>query len=389
MPDQPTIHNQNIRQNYSAAELLKILSRKGLITPDTNPADFILKQQQDPDLPFYLKILAGIGAFIASICFIGFLVAADIIGFNNEIEALVWGGLFIGAALSIYRMMGTNHSLKQSFFLQTSFALIAAGKLLFIFGIAEFLDWDGWAINFAALMITAITYPMYRLSIERFLSCTGVLVSVLLNILWNDNLGISKDILYNSFFAIQLGFAAFLLTYPKIKPGIAPLAQALVVSLCISVLFLSSHAEFGYLDDRIFVAPVAVNILLAATLIALMIWAAGGLDKLKREPVLLGAAGAILLGLLSVPGVILAIGLMIFGYAHHDRLYTLLGALLLPLFLGLYYYNLDITLLQKSTILISSGVILLAGKFYLKLKGWDQDPRHLSENSGQGDATCG
>ncbi|WP_419904822.1 DUF4401 domain-containing protein [Kiloniella sp.] len=389
MPDQPAIYNENSRQNFTAAELLKALGKKGLITSDTDLADFIIKQQQDPDLPFYLKILAGIGAFIASICFIGFLMVADIIGFNNEFEALVWGGLFIGAALSIYRVMGTNHSLKQSFFLQTSFALIAAGKLLFIFGIAELLDGDGWGINLAALMITALTYPMYRLSIERFLSCTGVLVSVLLNILWNDNLGLSKDILYNSFFAIQLGLAAFLLINPRTRPGMAPLAQALVVSLCISVLFLSSHAEFGYLDDRVVIAPVIVNILLATALIALMVWAVGGLDKLKREPILLGITGAILLGLLSVPGVILAIGLMIFGYARHDRLYTLLGALLLPVFLCLYYYNLDITLLQKSGILISSGVILLAGKFYLKLKGWDQNPLHLSDETGQGDATCG
>ena len=300
---------------------------------------------------------------------------------------MIWGALFIGAAISIYRVMGTNHSLKQSFFLQASFALIATGKLLFLFGATEWLGGDSWGINLAAFVITAVTYPIYRLSIERFLSCCFVLISILLNILWNDHLGLSKDILFNGFFALQLGAAAFLLINPKVRPGYTPIAQALVISLCASVLFLSSHAEFGYLDDRIIIMPFVVNILLGLALIALIAWASGGRETLKREPILLSVTGAVLLGLLSAPGAILAIGLMIFGYARHERLYTLLGALLLPVFLCLYYYNLDITLMQKSGVLISSGVILLAGKFYLTLKGWDQDPKQLSERE-QGNLTC-
>ena len=56
---------------------------------------------------------------------------------------------------------------------------------------------------------------------------------------------------------------------------------------------------------------------------------------------------------------------LIIGYARHDKLLLVLGALLMPAFLWLYYYSLDFSLLTKSLILTGSGVILLAGHFYL------------------------
>ena len=79
----------------------------------------------------------------------------------------------------------------------------------------------------------------------------------------------------------------------------------------------------------------------------------------------LASLGAVLLAVVSAPGVLLAIGLMILGYANHERLLLVLGAVLMPAFLCLYYYNLDVSLLNKSMILTVSGVILLAGRFYM------------------------
>jgi uncharacterized membrane protein len=59
---------------------------------------------------------------------------------------------------------------------------------------------------------------------------------------------------------------------------------------------------------------------------------------------------------------------MIFGYAKQDKLILITGAVLMPVFIFLYYYNLDINFLVKSGILIGSGAILLAGYGYMAVR---------------------
>ena len=94
--------------------------------------------------------------------------------------------------------------------------------------------------------------------------------------------------------------------------------------------------------------------------------------KLKTQPLLLASMGALLLGLIAAPGILLAIMLMVLGYARHERLLLATGVVLIPVFLFLYYYQLDLSLLQKSAALAGSGALLLAGRFYLRRRGWDK-----------------
>lgn len=99
----------------------------------------------------------------------------------------------------------------------------------------------------------------------------------------------------------------------------------------------------------------------------------GNVKQIRTKPFLLASVGAIFLGILSAPGILLAIGLMVLGYARYSRFIIIIGASLVPIFLFLYYYNLDISLLQKSGVLVSSGILLLIGRFYLNYRGWDKE----------------
>ena len=62
-------------------------------------------------------------------------------------------------------------------------------------------------------------------------------------------------------------------------------------------------------------------------------------------------------------------------YARHERPLLATGAMLIPVFLFFYYYQLDLSLLQKSAALAGSGALLLAGRFYLRRRGWDKAGR--------------
>ncbi|MEM7020299.1 MAG: DUF4401 domain-containing protein, partial [Pseudomonadota bacterium] len=58
--------------------------------------------------------------------------------------------------------------------------------------------------------------------------------------------------------------------------------------------------------------------------------------------------------------------------ARHDRVLLWLGGLFMPVFLVFYYYNLDLSLMAKSAVLAGSGILLLAGSFYVRFRQWDR-----------------
>ena len=120
------------------------------------------------------------------------------------------------------------------------------------------------------------------------------------------------------------------------------------------------------------ISPYFASAVLTGGLIALFGWVAGAMAKLRTQPLLLASTGAALLGLIAAPGMLLAIMLLVLGYARHERPLLATGVALIPIFLFLYYYQLDLSLLQKSAALAGSGALLLAGRFYLRRRGWDK-----------------
>ena len=357
----------NHMTTHSASAMLDVLGGNGHIDDRADIEAFVLARQGEIELPLYLRVLIGVGAALSSVCFIGVLLAAGIVEFSHAASLFIWGLVFMAAAIGLQRLSGTAPTVAGSFFLQTSFAAMAAGKVLFVFGFDTYFN-SGWGVSLGTLMVSAATYHVYRMSIDRFLSSFAVLISVLLNIAWDYTVEEPRELLFNGFFLAQLACAAVLLTHGRISRDYLPVAYAFAFSLCTTVLYIAASQRLGFWQDLETLNPIFMNALLAGGLIALFAWAAGGIDSLKRQPLIVASAGAVLLGTVSAPGVLLSIGLMILGYARHDKLLLTLGALLLPAFLWLYYYNLDVSLLTKSLILTGSGVILLAGRVYLASK---------------------
>ncbi len=362
MPEYMSAHN--------AEDLLEALSEKGFAEgKEQDLKSFVLEQQEGKELPLYIRALVGVGAFIASLC----LIALMAIGFDiDETEGfLVVGLLFIALAISLIRFGGDGVTIKHSFMMQSSFALMAAGKALFVFAIVMIFE-SAWAGTLAILTVTVATYHVYRMSIDRFLSTYAVLFSIHINVLWIGDVPASKAIFFNLFVGVELLLAAILIWSAKVRRDYIPVTYALLFSLCTAASFLASRAEFAFVMDEEVIAPYFTSLLFTIALSATIVWIAGGLSKLKSEAVLLGCLGAIILGVLSAPGVLLAIILMVLGYGKHEKIMIAMGALLLPLFLYHYYYNLDVSLLEKSGVLVGSGLLLLAARFYISFRKWDK-----------------
>lgn len=360
MPDRP---------QPSAADLLAAWERDGLIPPEARPAltAELLRDRGEAGLPLHLKILVGIGAVLAALCFIGFLFAAGLVDFEARAALIVWGLLFIGLGLLLGRPRPAGGLVRDSFVQQSAFCVVALGKLLFVMGAAQLLEGrEGWGIALAALAVTAATWPLYRLSLDRFLSAFATLVAFQLNIVLDG--GPATAPMLDLFVGVQLVVGAVLLTHARVGRDWLPLAYALAAALGWTVLFLAAQAEFGRFGYRFVLSLTVIDGLLTAGLLALIVWAAGGFRHMAREPVAVAGLGALALGGVSAPGLILAIGLMILGHARHDRPLLVGGGLLLPVFLWLYYYNIDVDLLTKAGLLAASGAVLLAGWGYVSLR---------------------
>lgn len=291
------------RSQMNAGRLIKSLTEKGFINNPKEVEGFVVSQQEDKELPLYMRALVGVGAFIASLCFIGFLFAANIINYSQEVVFVFWGFIFMLGAVGLQKISGEDNSIKHSFFMQTSFSLMAVGKTLFVWGMVDIFN-SRWGATIALFVVSIATYHVYRMSIDRFLSSFATLFSFLVNILWgDDSIGV-REVLFNGFFLLQLLGAAVLVTNIKIKRDYIPLAYGFVFSLCVSTLFLASYTKFGYWQQKELIPMLFVNMLLASSLIVAIGWIAGGLEKLKSEPLFVASIGAVFLGAISVPGLI-------------------------------------------------------------------------------------
>ncbi|MBX9696706.1 MAG: DUF4401 domain-containing protein, partial [Alphaproteobacteria bacterium] len=67
----------------------------------------------------------------------------------------------------------------------------------------------------------------------------------------------------------------------------------------------------------------------------------------------------------NVSEILLCMLVLVVGYARREAILFWMGLVFLPVFIILYYYDVEMTLLAKSFSLMGTGLVLLAGKFYM------------------------
>ncbi|MCZ4279866.1 DUF4401 domain-containing protein [Kiloniella laminariae] len=376
------------KDRLSVASLFTQLQQQKLLGPAPRLESFVRQRQTAPELPFYIKLLAAVGTAIASFFFFAFISIIEIIDFDSPAQLAGSGILLVAAAFALLPLSrsaagqapdqtrgqtrGQTQSIRHTFCLQSSFTLLAVGQSFLLFCIFSWADENLWVVNFFALLMVGVTCFFYPQSLYRYLAPLAVLIGFHGNILQNLSPDSYLAWVYNGFLLLNLLAAAFLLGYSKTSAALMPLSQALVASLCLGVVLIALPDFDPPSDEATLIISRFLTLLLGLALLTLICWAAGGVKALHHRAIQFALFGALLLTTLTSPGLLLSLCLLILGYAAHLRLFSLMGAVFLPFFIWIYYYNLDLTLLEKSVVLIGSGLILLAGYFYLRFKGWHQ-----------------
>jgi hypothetical protein len=367
--------------SLSTQQLLDTLENKHVLNNEqvSQIKDYLLNSYKPP-ISLYIKNLLNIGAFFSALFLIAFILSLlgslRLIG-ENAPSLMIWGAIFIGIAFFIHN---NNHqddenSFSNLFNVQFSLIFMMSGKLLFIFGFFMIFDRShhlnmvnlGWILSFIILLLTLLTYPFYKIFIDRFLSIFALLISVTFTIYHEHHI-----VLMNLFFIAQVVAMIFFLINNHLKDVLA-IVYALVCSLCWMTLFMVidktplTPSLHGLLKpDMVYISMI--NIGLSLGLMVSIAYVASISKKLELEPLIIAIMGAIALGFLSATGILLALILLVLGRAKYDHFLYILGGLFLGIFLFFYYYSLSLTLAYKSAILVGSGILLLIGSWYVKSK---------------------
>lgn len=333
-----------------SAALWRQLQQAGLVTgemPVPNPDD------QPPAL--FLRVLLGASGWLSAVFFCVF-IAAFFVSFLSQADTM-WGVGVVLCALSIW----ISRMAKIPLFVeQFIFACSLAGQVFIVYGIWE-SSASGQLAAAALLILELILFASMGVRSQRatavFLACAALLwllgqhawlyaqpvLSAAAAWLWLNRLRLYKGAAY-------------------LQPASIGLTLALCATIFIALLANSTELTWLRLAPSNWHTQVWVAAALSSLVCLFLAWQL--IQRSVQQPQLRTIALLVSIGIslisLKMPGLAPLCLLLCIGVAlAHTRLIWL-NLVCLTLYLLLYYYSLNNSLLYKSILLCTSGALLLS-----------------------------
>ncbi len=342
----------------SMQQLITQLSAEQLLAEDAQAKiEAILSEQEagasniQTSTPWYIHVLMGLAAWLGASFMLTFLMALIS---DSDITMLITGLLLCTAGVALRSRL--SHS---TFFWQLAFVISLAGQALFLMSVGNQVD-ELVVIVLAMIALELLLIVFYRDILHRILSTLLIILGVV--VLLGD-FELLEGI--HGLIALLAGGALFLWTNEarwmarNLDHFTRPIGFAFVVglfALLSASLFAESEIKFWWLS-----AIALWAILLVQTYILLKPSTMTSSSKL----ILLGGICFLLLPALQTPGILAALSILLLGVQRGNRLLLGLAILFLATFISGFYYQLDLTLLVKSLVLISTGLLLFAIRYNL------------------------
>ena len=210
----------------------------------------------------------------------------------------------------------------------------------------------------APMLVTALVYPFFRQEIDRFLSPLFSLMYLFVSTITLFTEPIMHDYVVKLILLVEMCALIAIFFHPKTKYMFIPLAYAIATSLIAQATF--HHFFSGSLH-----AKFLGSVIMGSGLLTSIYLINRDKKKLAPEQGILITAAIALLVYFNVSEILLSLLIVTLGYARRETLLFWAGLAFLPQFIFIYYYGVQMTLLAKSLSLMGTGLVLLAGKFYM------------------------
>ncbi|MFQ5401616.1 MAG: DUF4401 domain-containing protein [Anaerolineae bacterium] len=311
-------------------------------------------EKKEAGSPWYVRLFAGLSAWIAAVFFISFLFEADIL--QNEESGMVLGLLFCAIAVGLNRRGPRN-----GFWGQLGLALSLSGQVLFIMGLGRLWD-EVVPVALALISLEILLIWAYQDRLHRFIATVVVTGAILTMIVDTE----FYEAVHLLILALAAGvFLRFRRESDLLVSGWDELARPLGYGAAVSllgVLILPLVEEFDVQWWWITAVLLLVVLLFLVSQIAADLGLSLGSGAMTW---LLAGCVALLAPAVRTPGILGAFLLLLLGFWRSNRLLAGLAAVFLLFYLGAYYYSLEWTLLVKSFALIATGAILFLLRFIL------------------------
>jgi uncharacterized membrane protein len=353
----------------SVADVLARLRAEGLAPAgNDDAAREALRGDLAEEMPWYLRAIIAFGAWIATAFLLFSLIA--VAGLQDETIRAVVGVALIGAAVAIRRRTPPP----SEFLRWAAVAMALAGQGLMVASVAEMSDSPTLTSVFC-LVISIVLIVLVRDTALRFLATLSgagsfiiafvaaklpqgfdvavVLLVLLCGWLWRGGLTRRSDAMDEMLRPVGYG-----------------LIVVLFGALLARTLATSAHSTFSLDVNRDFRELGIIATIGATIALLVLVWRI--LDELRiplNAPLgfaVLAGTVAFGLGTLDSPGVVVGTAALMLAFDRRDRALLAMATVFLLTFGALYYYSLELTLLQKSGVLAASGLLLLGIRSRIK-----------------------
>jgi hypothetical protein len=310
-------------------------------------------------MPWYLRVLIGAGAWIGASFLLSAVTGLVLVGSGDvkNVVAILLGIIFIVVS-TVFRRRTAG-----TFATQLALVVSSTGQLLVIGGVGAETS-SVVAGCFAAVLSSIPLIVWFPDRVQRF-SATLVVCGALVAVVVDSKMPHGLE-------AIALATVALTLWLCRLAPRAtieahAEIVEPIVYGLVVAMLgLLVTHTVVMMVDifnERwLSMGPIAVvGFVLALAVLAESIFLEhdvpfGRLDALAT------LAGILALGAItrSTPAIVATVLLLVLGFDRRARGLIALATVFFLGFTAAFYYDLHMTLLQKSGILILSGAVCLA-----------------------------
>lgn len=347
--------------DLSKTEQLSSLVTASIISAEQQEkAIKLLTTEQQPHTPWFVHVLQGFGAWLSAVMFI--IVFALMKVLDDSADFVVSGGLLLVIAL-ILNFKITDRS---SYLSQLLFAMSLTGHVLLSVGIGIMMKDMAIAAIIMGL-VSVIFILFYSYGVHKFLSVHFLFIALLIlayemNI---QELSITTLMFITILFTCWMWLNESRYISSQYHTVFRPIQYALVSTLLMGAVIIDHfYHTFSYQWDTLLLFPlheiIAVGFFFSFAWLIRSIFQR--LEHDWRRPLGFGLLGLMLM--LSVtfyysPSVLAALLVLLLGIERHNRILIPLAIFSLIYAIGRYYYQLDLTLLHKSLLLMGSGLILL------------------------------
>ncbi|MCK5725737.1 MAG: DUF4401 domain-containing protein [Thiotrichaceae bacterium] len=336
---------------------------KDLITENNVEQALTLIKEDNDQCPWYIHVLSSFGAWVSAWMF--FFVVA-LLGILDEDFFMIIGGLLLLATLFIsYKNKDIS-----TFFTQLLLVISLTGHILFSIGVIEIYRSEA-LVAILLIPISIIFIFFFKQSLHKFLSFHIIVFSIIFLSYDLHVLSIVAPIiiamlsigtlflwLNESYFLVKSNYKVYVV-----------LKYACVTALIITTSYFSFKHEMFFYDswEIPYLTDVAIAISLFMTMIYLITHIIKRLKIGLIKPITISVITII--SLLSIlfyhtPAIMVSFLVLTLGIERGNKILIPLGVIALISTLIHYYYNLDLSLLHKSLLLMASGsVILVTGIF--------------------------